>query len=152
MPMPPPTAMTLESVPIADGTRRRSNSSRMMPKETGKTAPPSPWITRPAIITPMSGASADTRLPAAIAPRTTSRVFSLPIMSPTRPMIGVATEAESSQAMRTQETPAWLVCRACWTVGSTGLISDCSIANELVLTESKAKVTAALERRAVGAS
>jgi hypothetical protein len=45
--------------------------------------PTGPWITRPATMTAMFGARAATRLPAAIAPRITSRVFSLPIMSPT---------------------------------------------------------------------
>jgi hypothetical protein len=35
VPMPPPTAMTLDIAPTADGTRDRSNSSRMMPNATG---------------------------------------------------------------------------------------------------------------------
>ncbi len=82
-----------------------------------------------------------------MAPRITSRVFSFPIMSAMRPRIGVATEADNSQAMSTQETPAWVVCSACCTVGSTGLISDCSMAKEATLAERRAKVTAAPGRR-----
>jgi hypothetical protein len=35
VPMPPPTAMTLDNRPIADGTRPASNSSRTMPKAIG---------------------------------------------------------------------------------------------------------------------
>ncbi len=71
----------------------------------------------------------------------------MPIMSPTRPRIGVATDADSSQAIRTQDTAACVVCNSSWMTGRAGLIRDCSIANDPVLTASNAKMTAADERR-----
>ena len=53
------------SVPIAVATRSRGNSSRMIPKASGKIAPPAPWIARPAISTPIEPPSADTSEPSA---------------------------------------------------------------------------------------
>ena len=67
-------------------------------------------------------------------------------MSPMRPMIGVATAAESSQAVRTQVTVLWLVCRSCWIVGSTGLTSDWSMENAAAAAASAAKVKRAAAR------
>ncbi len=49
--------------PIAPATRSRGNSSRMMPNASGKTAPPTPWITRATIMTPTSSSSAATSEP-----------------------------------------------------------------------------------------
>ena len=51
------------------GTRSRGNSSRMIPKASGKIAPPAPWITRATISTSMLVASAASSVPTA---RTTS--------------------------------------------------------------------------------
>ncbi len=72
-----------------------ANSSRMMPKESGNRAPPTPWTTRAMMSTPMFGASAATRQPARTVTRTATRVRFLPTRSPTRPRIGVKTEADS---------------------------------------------------------
>jgi hypothetical protein len=85
--------MSADRNAIPRATRLRGNSSRMIPKASGKTAPPAPWMTRPAISTVIEVASAATSVPA---PSTTSEatsVCSLPNMSPRRPMIGVRTEA-----------------------------------------------------------
>ena len=51
IPRPPPTPSSVEMPPIAPATRSRGNSSRMMPNASGKTAPPTPWSTRAAIMT-----------------------------------------------------------------------------------------------------
>ncbi len=80
-------------MPVA--TRSGGNSSRMIPKASGKTAPATPWIARPAIRTPIEWESAQTNEPTAKKISVTSSIRSLPNMSPSRPMIGVATEAVS---------------------------------------------------------
>jgi hypothetical protein len=67
----------------------------MIPNASGKIAPPIPWITRPRISTPTELASADTSVPTARIASTATSVCSLPYMSPTRPTIGVATDALS---------------------------------------------------------
>ena len=67
----------------------------MIPNESGKTAPPTPWIARPAISIPIECDSAATSDPS---PKTSSVMTSsrsLPNMSPRRPTIGVATDAVS---------------------------------------------------------
>lgn len=112
-----------------------------MPNETGKTAPPSPCRTRATISTPTLGAIAASRQPAAIAASATSSARSLPIMSLIRPIRGVATEAASSQAVRTQVTVPALVCRSRWIVGSTGVTSDCIRENAAAAAASTVKVT-----------
>ena len=83
----------ISAMPVA--TRSRGNSSRMIPNESGKIAPPTPWMTRARMSTSMLVASAASREPA---PRTASEatsVCSLPNMSPSRPTIGVKTDALS---------------------------------------------------------
>jgi hypothetical protein len=67
----------------------------MMPKDSGRTPPPMPWITRATImmtIEPVRAASTDPSV-RAISAATSSR--SLPHMSPRRPMIGVKIDADS---------------------------------------------------------
>ena len=79
--------------PIAAGTRSRGNSSRMMPNDSGNTAPPSPCTTRAAIMTAIELVSAATSDPAVSATSTMMSIRSLPNMSPSRPSTGVATDA-----------------------------------------------------------
>ena len=67
----------------------------MIPKVSGSTPPPTPCSARAKISTPMLGASAATSEPTASVPSATTSIRSLPTLSPTRPMIGVNTEAES---------------------------------------------------------
>ena len=81
--------------PIAPATRSRGNSSRMIPKASGKTAPPTPCSTRAAIITAIELVSAATSDPAVSAISTITSMRSLPNMSPRRPSTGVATDALS---------------------------------------------------------
>nr|WP_262414572.1 hypothetical protein [Streptomyces sp. ST1015] len=95
MPTPPPAAMTADRALMRPGTASAANSSRMMPKESGKSAPPTPWTTRATMRTPMVGASAASRQPTRTAARTATSVRLRPIRSPTRPRIGVKTDAES---------------------------------------------------------
>ena len=67
----------------------------MIPNVSGSTPPPTPWIARAAISTPMLGATAASSEPTARALSATTSIRSLPTLSPTRPMIGVNTDAES---------------------------------------------------------
>ena len=76
-------------------TRSRGNSSRMIPNASGKTPPPTPWMTRPTSSTDSEVASAETSVPAASATSTQKSTRSLPWMSPRRPISGVATDALS---------------------------------------------------------
>ena len=80
---------------IPPATRSRGNSSRMIPNASGKIAPPMPCTTRPRIITWMFVATAATTEPAAKPARVITIIRSLPNMSPSRPTIGVATDALS---------------------------------------------------------
>ena len=95
MPMPPPTANVAEISAMPVATRSRGNSSRTMPMPSGKTAPPMPCRPRPAIIGPIDVESAEITVPTASAKSTTMSTRSLPNMSPSRPAIGVAIDAES---------------------------------------------------------
>ena len=95
MPSPPPTAVSDARAPIAPGTLSAGNSSLMMPNATGIMPPARPWITRATIITPIVGATAASSEPTASATSVATKIRSLPIMSPTRPRIGVITDADS---------------------------------------------------------
>ncbi len=95
MPAPPPIPRMADISPMLPATRSRGNSSRMIPKASGKMPPPAPCTTRPAISSGSDVANAEISVPA---PRTTSTptsTRSLPWMSPRRPSSGVATEALS---------------------------------------------------------
>ena len=87
--------MIAEMSAIPCGTRSRGNSSRMIENASGKIAPPAPWMTRPRTITGSVVATAATAVPAASVKRTTTSTRFLPNMSPSRPAIGVTTDALS---------------------------------------------------------
>ena len=88
-----PKMAEIRPMPVA--TRSRGNSSRMMPKQSGKMPPPRPWSTRPATMPPMEVATPERALPAAKMPSETTSIRRLPNMSPRRPKSGVATAAAS---------------------------------------------------------
>ena len=118
----------------------------MMPNATGSMPPAKPWITRATIMTPMDGATAASSDPTASATSVPTKTFFLPAMSPTRPRIGVMIDADSRYAVRTQVTVLCVVCSSFCTVVSTGITSDCSIANAPTPRASTAKVTVGCER------
>ena len=68
----------------------------MIPKDSGKIAPATPWITRPTISNSMECEIAQTNEPTPNVINVITSTFSLPNMSPSRPTIGVATEARTS--------------------------------------------------------
>ena len=100
----------------------------MMPKASGKIAPPSPCTARAAIITPSDEVNAAASVPAQTAPSVHSRMRRRPYMSPRRPASGVATAAESRNAVKTHAAPVCVVCSRSWIVGSAGTTSDCTSA------------------------
>ena len=65
----------------------------MIEKASGNTAPPMPWITRAAIISAIVDDSAASSVPSASTHSVMTSIFFLPNMSPSRPTIGVATQA-----------------------------------------------------------
>ena len=103
MPMPNPTAASEARMLNADWRPER-NSSRAMPKHSGSTPPPMPWITRATISTSIEGATAASRDPTVRIARHTTSIRCLPTTSPTRPSRGVAMLAERRYAVNTQVT------------------------------------------------
>ena len=85
-------------------------------------------MVRAAISTGSVVANAAISEPPASPAMTTSSVRFLPNMSPRRPAIGVATDADNRYAVNTHVTPVGVVSRSCCRVGSAGTTSDCSIA------------------------
>ncbi len=105
---------------MAVATRSRGNSSRMIPKASGKIAPATPWIARPAMSISIECDSAPTSEPIANTPSTASSTRSLPNMSPSRPTIGVAIDAVSRKTVSTQVTSVAEVPSSFWIAGSAG--------------------------------
>ena len=95
IPRPPPTPRIAESRPMPPATFSGGNSSRTMPKASGKMPPATPWMTRAGISSGSEVATAASRVPAVRIAKVQSSSFSLPYMSPSRPMIAVPTEAAS---------------------------------------------------------
>ena len=95
IPIPPPTPSTDDNRPMLPATRSRGNSSRTIPNASGKMPPPAPWMMRPAIIGVSEVDSAETTVPTARMTNVMSSSFSLPYISPRRPRIDVATDADS---------------------------------------------------------
>ena len=128
MPSPAPAAANAAMTPMAPMTFSLGNSSRMSPKDSGKTPPPTPWMTRATIITESEVATAAKSDPTVSATSVITSNRSLPYMSPSRPTIGVKIAADNRYAVSTQVTEFCDVCRPFWMVGSTGMTRDCSSA------------------------
>src|SRR5262249_15932593 len=94
-----------------------------------------------AIMTPIDGATAASPDPMASATSVTTKIRSLPIMSPTRPRIGVVTDADGRYAVSTHVAVSWDVCNCSCTVVSTGTTSDCNSAYAPTPAASTANVT-----------
>ena len=141
MPRPAPTAVSDARAPTAPVTFSAGNSSRMIPNATGIIPPPIPWITRATIMTPIDDATAASSEPTASAISVATKTRSLPIMSPSRPRIGVMIDADSRYAVSTHVAAACVVCNWCCTVVSTGITSDCNSANAATPRDNTANVT-----------
>ncbi len=141
MPAPTPSPRMADNTPMAPATRSAGNSSRMMPKASGNTAPAAPWTTRPTIMTVSEVASALTRVPTLSATNTTTSIFSLPTWSPMRPRMGVAMAALRRYAVSSQLAPFSDVCKVCSSWGIAGMIKDCSKLNASAAVARTTKVT-----------
>ena len=95
MPTPAPTPRIADSSPMLPATFSRGNSSRTIPKASGKIPLRRPWMNRPTTITASELDTAERSVPAARITSVHRRIFSLPYMSPSRPRIAVPTEAAS---------------------------------------------------------
>src|SRR5438270_9668445 len=104
-PMPPAAVAVAAATPTAPATLRAGNSSRRIPNASGMTPPPIPWTPRPTNMSGSEVASAARSEPTARALMAHTKVRLLPIMSPTRPTMGVNTEAETRYEVKTQLTP-----------------------------------------------
>ena len=90
---------------MLDATRSRGNSSRMIPKQSGKMPPPRPCSARPTTTSSSERPSAATVEPAPNSSSEMTSIRRLPNMSPSRPATGVATAAASRYAVSTQAIP-----------------------------------------------
>ena len=77
-PMPPPMPKIALIMPSPAGMRSRGNVSRTMPNARGKTPPAIPWITRPAMTTPIERPRTHTIAPHENSSRTAVRTRPLP--------------------------------------------------------------------------
>ena len=101
------------------------NSSRMIPKLSGKTAPPVPDSARKPISEPMFQANAPPIVPTRKIVSATRSIRSFPYWSPSLPSSGVATEAVSRNAVRTQVAHAGVVLKCFSKVESAGKTIVC---------------------------
>ena len=97
----------------------------MIPKDSGKIAPATPWIARAAISISIECDSAPTSEPIPNTTSTASSTRSFPNMSPSRPTIGVAIEAVSRKTVSTQVTAVAEAPRSFWIAGSAGTTIVC---------------------------
>src|SRR5262245_60926058 len=95
MPRPLPNPRRPETSAIPPATRWDGNVSRMIPNASGKIAPPQPWIVRATIINGSEVTSAPISVPRAKPVSATTSIRFFPNMSPSRPPIGVTTDAAS---------------------------------------------------------
>src|SRR5947209_3691502 len=140
-PSPPPTPSTAETSPTPEPTFSRGNSSNTIANESGKTAPPNPWIARNAISDQMFHAKIAATQPIRNTIRLISRNRSLPYWSPSLPRIGVATAETSRNAVSSHVAQAVVVCRSFWRLGRAGTIIVCCNAYARPASARNAKVT-----------
>src|SRR4051812_14544296 len=140
-PTPPPIPNTEDTVPIATPTLCAGNSSRMMPKLSGKIAAPAPCSARKATSDPMFQAAAAPRLASPKIASETTIIRFLPCASPSLPMIGVSTELETRKLVTSQVVHSGVVWNSRWKNGSDGTTSVCISAKAIPATVSRASVT-----------
>ena len=113
----------------------------MIPKLSGKTAPPAPETARKAISDPMFRATAQPIAADEEDARLITSSRSLPYWSPSLPSSGVATEATSRNTVSTHVTQVVVVSSSCWSVGSAGMTIVCCSANAVAGDVRMASVT-----------
>ena len=124
-PSPPPTPKTADRSPIPTFIFSGGNSSRMMPKLRGNTAPAAPETMRKAISVQMSGAAAQPMHPRRKSASATTSSRSFPKRSPSLPRIGVRTAAASRKPVITHVTQAVEAPSSRWSSGRAGTTIVC---------------------------
>ncbi len=127
-PRPPPTPRIEDIRPMLPATRSGGNSSRAIANASGKMPPATPWITRATISIPSEFEIAARNVPNARITSVQSSTFSLPYMSPMRPITEVPTDADRRNAVNSQVEPVSVVCSSRWKVGSAGITAEDSTA------------------------
>jgi hypothetical protein len=130
MPTPPPMPNSADMRATAMLTFARGSSSRMIAIDSGTTAPAAPCSARPVMRRPIVGARAEITLPMARHARETSVSRRLPNMSPSRPAIGVATDATSRYTVITHATSPPDDSKSRAIAGRAGATIDCRSAND----------------------
>ena len=148
MPSAAPTASNAEMIPMLPGTRWLGISSRTMPNDRGTRAPASPWGMRAATSTPIEVATPASIVPIASTTSDSSSTRLRPNMSPSRPMIGVATDDERRKPVTSQVVAVSLACRSRWMVVSAGTTSDCCSENPSAIMASTMSVISSRVGRA----
>ncbi len=100
-----------------------------------------PWIARPAIRTSIECESAQTSEPSAKTESAITSMRSLPNMSPSRPTIGVETDAVSRKPVSTKVTVVVDVPNSSWIAGSAGATIVCCRAKASAATSSTPRVS-----------
>ena len=113
----------------------------MIANESGKIAPPAPWITRATISTQIELARPAKAVPTVSTNSIKTSTRFLPNMSPSRPAFGVITDALIRYALRIHAAPAVVVFRSCWIVSSAGATIDWRSAYAIAPNARRAKVT-----------
>ena len=103
--------------------------------------PPAPWMKRARINSGSELETAASRVPAARITRVQSNSRSLPYMSPSRPRIEVAIDADSRKPVSSQVTPSSELPSACWIAGRAGITAALSIAYANPPIERTARIT-----------
>ena len=140
-PSPPPTPRIEDIRPMLPATRSGGNSSRAIENASGKMPPATPWITRATINIPSEVDTAASSVPNARISSVQSSSFSLPYISPSRPITEVPTDAESRKAVSSQVVPVSEACSSCWKVGNAGITADDRTAYASPAVESTARIT-----------
>ena len=125
-PTPVPTPIEIDMIPIAAATRSPSYSSRRIPYASGNTPLEVPASSRPTISGTNDDETPHSTTPARTTTSTTTSARLRPYISPSRPMIGVATEPLSTNVVRIQVASAsepWIPAASTWTAGTTSVTS-----------------------------
>ena len=129
MPRPPPTPKTAESRPIPTLTFSGGNSSRMIAKLSGKSAPPAPETTRKAISDQMFHANAAAEAAGEEEPEADEQHPLLAELVAELAENGVVTAAETRNPVSTHVVHAVLAPNSSWNVRSAGKTIVCCSAN-----------------------
>ena len=124
-PSAPPTPSDALIKAIDEPSRSLGNSSRMMLMPSAITPDDNPCSARPTIIGNRLSASAPITEPATNAITLSSSIRRFPYMSPSRPIVGVATAAANRVAVIAHAASDAEACNRCGSSGMSGITKLC---------------------------